>query len=509
MVDLSVMNTNDRPRLRMTGICRSFGAVKALTDVDFELRPGEIMALLGENGAGKSTLVKVLSGLESTEAGTIEIDGAPVTIGSSAQAQHLGVAVVQQEFSTIPSMSVADNLFIGAQECSLLWSHRRTQKRGRKLLDTVGLEHIDPRTRVEELTVAERQLLEIARVLARDARIIILDEPTATLSDNDVPKVLQIVKKLAANDISIIYVTHRLGEVFELADRVTVMRNGRSLPPMSRFDIDSTTLVTAMLGRELGALFPEHRSPVPDAPPILEVTDLLAPGLAEPVSFTLRKGEILGITGQLGSGTSEMLAALAGLIPASAGTVKLHGRPIRFGSRARGMRAGIAYCSPDRKLDGIFPELPLLDNLSSPWLLRVSRGGVMSTARERSTAERICGQFAINASRLPSPISQLSGGNQQKAVLGKWMGVDPQVILVEEPTRGVDIGARAEIYAHLRSLCDAGIGIVFVSTDSSEVLGLADSIGTFHGRRAGEIRPHDFWTEQALLSTIMHTTVSV
>jgi len=496
-------------RLRMTGVRKSFGAVKALDNVDFELHPGEVMALLGENGAGKSTLAKVIAGVETIDAGDIMIDGEVAVLGTSAHAQRWGIAVVQQEFGTIPPMSVTDNLFIGTQGTSPFWSPRKMKRRAAELLEAVGLDHVEPYTLVEDLSVAERQLLEIARVLARDARIVIFDEPTATLSDSDITKVLQIVKRLASRGISIIYVTHRLGEVFALADRVTVMRNGRSLPPFSLSDVDTSTLVTAMLGRELETLFPERHRLSTEAPPILQVEGLTAPGLLHPVSFTLREGEILGLTGQIGSGASEMLAAIAGLLPARAGTVRVDGEEVKFGSRLHGLGAGIAYCSADRKSDGIFPDLSLLENLSSAWLRVVSRAGVVSSKRERSTAAQICARFTIDASRLRSPISVLSGGNQQKAVIGKWLGDTPRVLLVEEPTRGVDIGARSEIYAHLRKLCDAGVGIILVSTDSSEILGLSDSIGTFHADRAGEIRPYDTWTEESLLRTVMHTTVTI
>lgn len=493
----------------MTGISRTFGAVRALDGVNFELRRGEVMALLGENGAGKSTLSKIIAGVEVADDGKVEIDGQAVLLGTSAHAQRLGIAVVQQEFGTIPSMSVADNLFIGSQRSSLWWFPRRVHRRAMKLLADVGLAHVRPSQLVEELSVAERQLLEIARVLAQDARIIIFDEPTATLSDADITKVLQIVRQLASRGISIVYVTHRLGEVFALADRITIMRNGRSLPPFERSETSADSLVTAMLGRELGTLFPDRQVPTGTEEPVLEVLGLDAPGLAAPVSFTVRRGEILGITGQIGSGASETLAALAGMIPGARGTVRVRGAAAKFSSRLGGLRAGIAYCSPDRKADGIFADLPLVENLSSAWLKSTSTAGVISPLRERSIAQTICEQFTIDSKRLRSPISVLSGGNQQKAVIAKWLGDKPAVLLVEEPTRGVDIGARAEIYAHLRALCDDGVGVVLVSTDSSEILGLADHIGTFHQGRAGAIRPFEDWTEQSLLSTVMHTTVTV
>lgn len=489
-------------RLGVRRLSKRYGTIQALNEVDFELRPGEVMALLGENGAGKSTLVKVLSGLVEADAGTIEIDGRPVSLYPTARSQAAGVAVVHQEYSSVKTLSVAENLVLGQTGVSPLWLPGRLKARARKLLAAVGLDHIDPATRVEQLSVAETQLLEIARLLVRDARILIFDEPTAALADREIERVLAVIKRLAAEGRSIIYVTHRLPEVFRIADRVTVFRNGRSLPSRPTSELDVDAVITMMLGRELETMFPDRDTLVER--PLLDVEGLLAPGLTDPVSFRLHAGEIVGLTGQLGSGASAVVEALAGMIPPTAGRAVLDGAEISLRSRAATLERGLAYCSADRKRDGIFAERPIRENLSSPWLDRIARHGVLSSRRERERAGETAGRFAIDVKRLGSAVGALSGGNQQKVAVGKWLGVEPKVMLLEEPTRGVDVGARAEIYRRLRDLCRSGMGIVVASSDTAEILGLSDTIATFYRGRLTAIRPRAAWSEDALVREVMH-----
>jgi ribose transport system ATP-binding protein len=491
-----------RPHLSVHRLSKRYGSVQALVEVDFELRAGEVMALLGENGAGKSTLVKVLSGLVRPDSGTIEIDGSPAELYPSARSQAAGVAVVHQEYSSVPTLTVAENLVLGQAGVPALWLPHRLNARARELLAPVGLEHLDPRTPVERLTVAEMQLLEIARLLVRDARILIFDEPTAALADREIERVLSVIKRLASEGRSIVYVTHRLPEVFRIADRVTVFRNGRSLPARPTSELDVDAVITMMLGRDLETMFPEH-GVLGDAPR-LRVEGLVAPGLAELVSFDVRPGEIVGLTGQLGSGASSVVQALAGMLPPLAGRALLDGEELSLRSRASTLKRGVAYCSPDRKRDGIFAERSIRENLSSPWVRAVSPGGWISGRRERERAREIAARFAIDAKRLGSAVGALSGGNQQKVAVGKWLGAGPRIMLLEEPTRGVDIGARAEIYQRLRDLCSAGLGIVVASSDTAEVLGLSDTIATFYRGRMTSIRRQAEWTEDALVREVMH-----
>lgn len=488
--------------LEMAGIQKSYGAVRALRDVNFELRAGEVMALLGENGAGKSTLVKVLAGLVHADSGSIRIAGNPVSLHSPRQSQDAGVAVVQQEHSSVPCLTVAENLFIGSEVVGGLWTKRRLRARAIDLLETVGLSHIDPSTITEQLTVAEVQLLEIARVLAGDAKIMIFDEPTAALSDEAIERVLAVVRRLADQGRSIIYVTHRLPEVFRIADRVTVVRNGQSLEPKSTSELDVGSLITTMLGRELATMFPERNGLSSEIR--LALNGITAPGLAESVSLTVRRGEILGLAGQLGSGASEILKSVAGLVAGTSGEMSVDGARVSMAGRRPGIDAGVAYCSSDRKRDGIFANVSILENLSSPWLRSVSKRKVVSPAAERREARRAARMFAIDESRLNTSVGLMSGGNQQRVALGRWVGISPKVLLVEEPTRGVDVGARAEIYKHLRSLCHDGMSIVVASSDTAELFGLCDSIATFYRGRVTANQNHEEWSESSLLREVMH-----
>ena len=492
----------EQPRLLVRRLSKRYGNVQALAEIDFELRPGEVMALLGENGAGKSTLVKVLSGLVQPDAGTIEIDGKATALYPSARSQAAGVAVVHQEYSSVPTLSVAENLVLGQAGVPAFWLPGRLRARARDLLAAVGLDHLNPGTLVEHLSVAEMQLLEIARLLVRDARILIFDEPTAALADREIERVLAVIKRLAAEGRSIIYVTHRLPEVFRIADRVTVFRNGRSLPARPTGELNVDAVITMMLGRELQTMFPKRGSLGAQA--LLQVEDLQAPGLVEPVSFMVRPGEIVGLTGQLGSGASAVVEALAGMAPPLAGRVLLDGKELSLKSRAATLKRGIAYCSADRKRDGTFAVRSIRENLSSPWVRSVARGGWILARRERERSGGIAGRFAIDVKRLATAVGALSGGNQQKVAVGKWLGAEPRVMLLEEPTRGVDVGARAEIYQHLRDLCAAGLGIVVASSDTAEVLGLSDTIATFYRGRLTGMRPHAEWTEDALVREVMH-----
>jgi len=496
------MNTTAPPRLEATGISKSYGATVALENAHIALNPGEIVALLGENGAGKSTIVKILSGLIIPDAGTITIDGNEVQLTSMNASQAAGIAVVQQEFSTVPSLTVAENLVLGQRGAPWWWGRRRLNGSAKAILPRVGLEGLDPNTLVADLSVAEMQLLEIARVLARDAKIVIFDEPTAALSDAEIERVLQVVKRLAAEGRSIIYVTHRLREVFEVADQVVIFRNGHSQPPQKVADLTVDMVVTKMIGRELGDLYPARSASMGEVS--LKVTNAKVPGIRGEVNLQVRRGEILGLTGQLGSGTDEIMRALAGNAELLAGSVELDGKPLDLRGRHKGILAGVAYASPDRKKNGIFAGISVRRNMSSPWLRRVSHRGCLNSQRESAEASRDASQFAIDTSRMQRLVGNLSGGNQQKVAVGKWLGVRPRVLLVEEPTRGVDVGARAEIYAQLRRLSDSGVGVIVSSSDTNEILGLSDTIATYYRGAQTANKPASEWTEPELVREVMH-----
>jgi ribose transport system ATP-binding protein/rhamnose transport system ATP-binding protein len=464
------------PLLRISGLSKSYGAIQALDAVDFQLDVGEVMALVGENGAGKSTLVKILAGLVRPDSGEIVLEGRAIAAGSALR--HAGIAVVQQELSLVPTMSAAENVFLGHPRARAIETPGGRVGRARPYLEQVGLGHIDASLPAAALVVAEQQLVEVARLLARDARILILDEPTAALSDTEIARVKGVVRSLIAENRSVIYITHRLGEVFELADRVTVFRNGRSQAAVAVSDLTADQLVERMLGRPLENLFPPRGPGVGEA--VAVIRGVLGPGLAAPVEFEARRGEIVGLAGQVGSGASALLQLLAGARVATSGALMMDGHAHRVDSPRAAKALGVAYCSGDRKLDGLFGIRSVTENLTAPALPRVSMAGFLSPLRERGLAGSLADYFRIDRRRLASRAATLSGGNQQKVALGKWLGIEPRLLLVDEPTRGVDVGARAEIYGHLRRLANEGLAIVFASSDSQEVLGLADSIITFY-----------------------------
>ncbi|WP_344424857.1 sugar ABC transporter ATP-binding protein [Pseudonocardia ailaonensis] len=480
---------------------KSYGKVGALKSVDFAVGAGESVALLGQNGAGKSTLVKILSGLVRPDAGVVSLDGDETALHSGARAQRAGIAVVQQEVATVATMTVAENLLLGLRAAPVFWTTRTLREHAKPLLAGVGLGHVHPDTPMEDLTIAEQQLVDIARALSEEAKVLVLDEPTASLSDTEIERVLGLVREIKASGRSIVYVTHRLDEVFTICDRAVVFRNGEVVASIEVATASVPDIVTAMLGEALETYFPE---PGELGDTRLRVVEMVAPGLAEPVSVALRRGEILGLTGQLGSGASAFVAGLAGMSPATSAEVELDGRAVTIAGRRDGLRDGISYCSGDRKHDGLFPGVSVYKNLSAPWISRITSRGRISRAREYTLAADVAAVFSIDESRLTADADTLSGGNQQKVALGKWLGTDPRVLLVEEPTRGVDVGARAEIYAQLRRLCREGLSVIVASSDTAEVLGLCDTIGVFYKGRLVETRRARDWTESALLTRVMH-----
>jgi ABC-type sugar transport system ATPase subunit len=475
------------PRLRARGVGKTYGAVAALDQVDVDVQPGEILALCGENGAGKSTFVRIVTGTQRADRGTLAFDGQPVELSGPQHAQRLGTAIVDQELSLAPALSVIDNIWLGHREVPVLHRRRRLRARGAELLASLGLTDVDLDAPVCELPIGERQLVEIARLLARDARLLILDEPTATLSDAEIERTFAALRGLAAQGRSVILVTHRLGEVFELCDRVVVFRNGRVAGTRRVADIDRAHLIELMLGRELTEVFP----PAAAAPgaPVLTVRSLCIPGQVRSLDLTVRRGEVVGLAGQLGSSAGHTLRALAGLVPGADAEVTVGDRPLRLGSVGRALDAGLLYLSDDRAHEGVFLDQPVEHNLTVARLGALSRGGMLSRRGERQRAVQIAGRVGFDPGRIGARVDQLSGGNQQKVALGRYCDATAPagVLLLHEPTRGVDVGARAEIYATVRELCAAGYAVLMTSSDLEELLGMSDRIYTmFRGARVGE-----------------------
>lgn len=496
------------PLVELSGVSKSYGPTRALDGLDFELEAGEVHALCGHNGAGKSSLVKVLAGLVVPDAGAIRIGGEQVEIGSPGESQRLGIAVVEQELALAETLSVADNIFLGHPRTP--WLFRRQRSAAREFLKKVGLGDIPLDTPVGELRLGQRQLIEIARLLARDARILILDEPTATLSREEIDRVFAVVRELVAEGCAAIFVTHRLGEVFEFCDRVTVVRDGQTV---------STTLTSAIDRRELVAMMVEgepaevRRAAAIDssATPALEIRELSVPGSVHGVDLTVRPGEIVAVAGQVGAGAAELLRAVAGLDPTATGRLEVLGSRVRLGDRRRAAASGISYVSEDRAVDGLFFGRRSTENLTVTALSGLGRLGVVSASRVHQEAARLGAAAHLAPAKLRSTPETLSGGNQQKLLMGRCLmvgGRDAAVLVLSEPTRGVDIHSRHEIYEVLRTAADAGIGILVASTDLDEIFDLADTIYTMFRGRVEHRYPRARATTAAVLADMTHGTIA-
>jgi len=462
--------------LELEGITVSFPGVRALDGVSLELRDGEVHGLMGENGAGKSTLLKVLAGVNRPQAGVLRLRGQPQRFADTRAAIDAGIAVIYQELHLVPELTVAENLMLGQLPSRLgVLDARTLTERAVDVLGRLG-EHIDPRVPVKQLSIGQRQMIEIGKALLRDARVIAFDEPTSSLSARETERLFQIIKALRDEGRAIIYVTHRMDEVDALCDRVTVLRDGRRI---ETFDadagLDRHRLVTAMVGRPIADVYGYRPRAAGDV--LLEAKGLFGPGLAEPASFAARRGEIVGFFGLIGAGRSELMKLIYGAVRAHAGHLELHGKRVDFASPRDAVRAGVALCPEDRKQEGIVPIASVADNLNISARRHVCRGGFLLNARrERELAQDYIRRLAIRPGNSTVAIGQLSGGNQQKVILSRWLAERIEVFLMDEPTRGIDVGARAEIYHLLYELAEAGRSVLLVSSDLAEVIGVADRI---------------------------------
>ncbi|MDZ7802000.1 MAG: sugar ABC transporter ATP-binding protein [Trueperaceae bacterium] len=470
--------------LRMRGIDKRFGGVHALRSVDFTVYSGEVHALLGENGAGKSTLIKILSGVYAPDAGAIHVDAREVHLSAPRDAQELGIATIYQEGSLYPDLSVLENLFMGSQPRTrfgtLDWTEMR--RRAREVFERLDV-HIPLKARGGALSRAQTKLVEIARALLRDARIIVMDEPTAALPSDDVERLFGIVRELRAAGVAVVYISHRLEEIFRIADRVTVLRDGARIGTSEVSEVDHDALIQMMVGRNLGALYAHE--PHPPGRVLLEVRDLRRAGVFDDVSFDVREGEIVAMAGLVGSGRSEVARAIYGIDDYDDGTVRLAGTPLPT-TPWRVVKAGVGLLPEDRTLQGLVLPFPIRHNVTLPILDRVSRGGTLVDARERTIADRFVETLRIRTPSSDLSTDTLSGGNQQKVVLAKWLAAEPKLLILDEPTQGVDVGAKTEIHALIDGLAGEGIGVLLISSDLEEVLGMADRILVMHRGRVAK-----------------------
>jgi len=480
--------------VRVVGLAKSFGGTQAVRDASFSIAAGEIHALCGHNGAGKSTVVKMLSGQESPDGGAIHIGDEPLSLRSRQVAQRHGVALVDQELSVVPALTVAENLMLG--DLRTRWLNRSHHARFRSLLDSVGLDHVRLDQRLSELGIGERQLIEIARALGQDARLVILDEPTATLSDVESQYVYASVRKVAAAGCAVLFVSHRLGEVLALSDRVTVMRDGEVVATSAAGELTIDSLIHQMLGEAPHRLSARPARAAGDV--ALAVEGLRVPGRVEEFSMGLRGGQVYAVAGQLGSGASDVLRAISGLVPAATLRLQVDGKAVRVGSPAAAVRAGIAFVSNDRKSEGLFLDKPISWNLLATRLPDVTRLGVLSRRRWSAALTGLLELCGLERRRAGHDVGSLSGGNQQKVFVGRCLGRDDvRVLLLDEPTRGVDVGGRAAIHALLRDAADRGMAVLFSSTELEELQELADVVVTMH--KGVAVRRHEGDTASAVL----------
>ena len=479
-------------------VSMEFPGVKALQDVSFDVRAGSVHALMGENGAGKSTLLKILSGAYRPSSGSLVLDGQPRAFAHTSDALHAGVAVIYQELHLVPEMTVAENLFLGHLPRRLgLVNRRELAAAARKQLELVG-ETIDPATKLGRLPLAQRQMVEIAKALTRGARIIAFDEPTSSLSDREVRRLFTIIRELKARGCAILYVSHRMEEIFELCDRITVLRDGKHVETAELSSLTRDAVVQRMVGRELADIY--NYTPRPLGGDGLAVENLLGPGLAAPCSFTARTGEIFGFFGLVGAGRSELLRLIFGAARKASGHVRILGREIEIRSPRDAIEAGVVLCPEDRKKDGIVPVRSVLENINLSSRRRRARAGVLiNEPWERANAQERIEQLRVRTPSARQLIRNLSGGNQQKVILGRWLSETVKVILLDEPTRGIDVGAKSEIYTIMQNLAREGVCVVMVSSELPEVIGVADRIAVMRQGRIAAIVERADATEEKLL----------
>ena len=496
------------PRLEVRNICKVFPGVRALDDVSMLVAPGEIRALLGENGAGKSTLGNIVAGTYACTGGEVLIDGERIGQFDEKAAGEMGIGIVHQEGSLVPQLSVAENVFAGRQPTGWLGrvDTRAMRRRAKQLTEQIGVT-IDPAARVADLSPAQMQIVEIAKALSRDLRLLILDEPTAALTLTETEKLFEVVRRLAADGVSVIYVSHRLAEIFALCDSVTVLKDGRLAGTRRVAETTTDELIRLMVGREVHLNRDETRREIGAV--VLEARGVSAPPLVHSASLDVRAGEIVCLAGLIGSGRSEFCEALFGARTVNGGSVRLDGRPIRFGGPWDAKAAGIGMVPEDRKASGLFLGMDITNNIAVTVLRKVATGASFSNAKAEALARSFVDELKIATPSVHQIVGNLSGGNQQKVLLAKWLAVEPKVLIVDEPTRGVDVGARSEIYRLLRALAARGVALVVVSSDLPEVLALADRIVVMaEGRTVGEL-PGEAATEEDVLRLATRYTASV
>ncbi|MGW5735063.1 MULTISPECIES: sugar ABC transporter ATP-binding protein [Streptomyces] len=487
------------PVLAVQGLSKSFGAVRALHDVSLELYAGEAHALAGENGAGKSTLIKTLAGVHRPDAGALSLDGSPVVFNGPKDARDAGVAVIYQEPTLFPDLSVAENIFMGRQPRRSLGrvDHKAVHAAAQALFERLGVD-LDPEQPARGLSIADQQIVEIAKALSFDARVLIMDEPTAALTGSEVARLFGVVRTLREQGAAVLFISHRLEEIFELCQRVTTLRDGGLIASEPLEGLTEDDLVRRMVGRDLDELYPKQDTRVGEI--ALSVRRLTREGVFTDVSFDVRRGEIVGLAGLVGAGRSEVARAVFGVDRWDAGTVEVQGKALINGAPSTAMAAGLALVPEDRRAQGLVMDMSIERNIGLTGLRTTVRAGLMDRGAERSRSLDWAVRLQVKYARIADAVGTLSGGNQQKVVLAKWLATRPQVLIVDEPTRGIDVGTKAEVHRLLSELAADGVAVLMISSDLPEILGMADRVLVMHeGRLTAEI-PRARATEESVMA---------
>lgn len=495
------------PLLRARSITKSYAGVQALKGVSLELRGGEVHALIGENGAGKSTLTRIITGAIAADSGTLEVCGRPVTHNDPGISRSLGIAAVYQQPSLFPHLTVAENIALALEGDGLSWTvdWKLRHSRAKELIERVGAS-IDPRRLACTLTMAEQQIVEIAKTLGARASIFLMDEPTALLTDREVDNLFQLIGRLRSEGCGILYISHRLEEISSIADRITVLRDGEAIACREAAEVERSELIRLMVGRPIHSIFPKREVPIGDT--ALEVRNLRndSVGLKD-ISFSVRHGEIFGLAGLVGSGRTELARTLFGLTPSDS-SILLEGKRTRISSPAEAIRRGIGYVPEDRRQHGVVLEMSVAVNISLANLRSVSRWGLIDRDREDDLAKGYVNDMRIKTASVSAATGTLSGGNQQKVALARWMAIHPRIMILDEPTQGVDVGSKSEIHDLIVQMAERGVAILLISSELPEVLGMSDRIGVMHAGRMMGILPRQEATQSSIMSMAFGHTYS-
>jgi ribose transport system ATP-binding protein len=488
----------------MHGICKSFPGVQALQEADLSVVPGEVHVLLGENGAGKSTLMKVLCGQYAADSGTVNFEGDTIRPSNPIEAERLGLVMIHQELNLVSGLTVSENIFLGHEPTRGGLIQGAAMRQEASVLLTRLQCDVDPDTPVAELSVAEQQLVEIARALREKARLLVMDEPTAALSDTEIDALFAVIRSLCREGVPVIYISHRLKEIFAVGDRVTVMRDGHTVGTREVRSTEVGELIRLMVGRTIAEQIPKREVSIGD--PILEVENLSRAGVLSPVNLTVRSGEILGVAGLMGSGRTELARAIFGADPVDTGAVRVDGTELSGQSPATSIGAGLGFLTEDRKQQGLVLQLSVAENVTLTSLDEISRFGVIDLAAERARAHGLVEKLRIRIASLDQETVNLSGGNQQKVVLARWLAANCRVLLFDEPTRGIDVGAKAEIYDLIGELVEQGVAVVLISSEMPELLGLADRVAVMHEGTLQGILPRAEATQERIMELALQAS---